>query len=350
MDDNLYLEKSKAKHNKLSLYIILITVVILWGFLTPKFWPDLSQKYFFMPILGVLAATVANTTPVAAGLVYFPILTYLKISPLEAVLYTMMIQSYGMGIGAIRWFIEDRRLFLWKVLPICLLFGAAGAFSSIMIFPLDNPGVLKNAFNIISFILVSAIFYSVIKKHRYPKTSVALTKKNIILLIISAYVGGVFTGWLGFGVDTVFYFLLTLVFRVQPAIAIVTSIALMTGMSIFGTGLHYILHPDVLPWGIWYSALPGVTLGGIFLAAYLTTEVTMKKFFLIFIFFLIAEFGVISITQITLTVRYIIQFVIINALVLYLVYIHIRLFRQSYVDFWIAAETGTIDNEANTAK
>ena len=350
MDEHLILEKSKAKHNKLVLYIILIAVAILWGLMTPKFWPDLSEKYFFMPILGVLAATVANTTPVAAGIVYFPILTFLKISPLEAVLYTMMIQSYGMGIGAIRWFIEDRRLFLWKVLPICLLFGAAGVFSSTVLFPLNNPGVLKNAFNIISFILVSAIFYSVIKKHRYPKTSVALNRKNIIILIIAAYIGGVFAGWLGFGIDTVFYFVLTLVFRIQPAIAIVTSIALMTGISIFGTGIHYVMHPEVLPWGIWYSALPGVTLGGIFLAAYLTTEVTMKKFFLIFLFFLLAEFGVITLTQITLTLRYVIQFIIINTLVLYLVYIHIRLFRQSYVDFWIAAETGTIEHRSNIAE
>ncbi len=345
MNENLYLEKEKSKHNKLVLYIILISVAILWALLTPRFWPDLSQKYFFMPILGVLAATVANTTPVAAGIVYFPILTFLKISPLEAVLYTMMIQSYGMGIGAIRWFIEDRRLFLWKVLPICLIFGAAGAFCSTVYFPLTNPAILKNVFNIISFILVSAIFYSVIKKHRYPKTSIPLNRRNVILLIIAAYIGGVFAGWLGFGIDTVFYFLLTLVFRVQPAIAIVTSIALMTGISLFGTGLHYIIHPDVLPWGIWYSALPGVTLGGIFLAAYLTTEVTMKKFFIIFIFFLLAEFGVITLTQITLTTRYIVQFIIINALVLYLVYIHIRLFRQSYVDFWIAAENGTIDQQ-----
>ncbi len=350
MEDNLTLEKSKAKHNKLVLYIILIAVVILWGALTPTFWPDLSQKYFFMPILGVLAATVANTTPVAAGLVYFPILTYLKISPLEAVLYTMMIQSYGMGIGAIRWFIEDRRLFLWKVLPICIIAGAAGLASGIFVFPLQNPAILKNAFNIISFILVSAIFYSVIRKHRYPMTSVALSTRNIVLLIICAYVGGVFTGWLGFGIDTVFYFLLTLVFRVQPAIAIVTSIALMTVMSFCGTGIHFVLHSEVLPWGIWYSALPGVTLGGIFLAAYLTTEVTMKKFFFIFIFFLLAEFGVISLTQINLTLHYVIQFIIINALVLYLVYIHIRLFRQSYVDFWIAAENGMIDHESNTAK
>ena len=350
MDDHLILEKTKARQNKLVLYIILLAVAILWGLLTPKFWPELSEKYFFMPILGVLAATVANTTPVAAGIVYFPILTFLKISPLEAVLYTMMIQSYGMGIGAIRWFIEDKRLFLWKVLPICLLFGAAGAFSSTIIFPLTNPGILKNAFNIISFILVSAIFYSVIKKHRYPKTSVAFNRKNIIILIISAYVGGVFAGWLGFGIDTVFYFVLTLVFRIQPAIAIVTSIALMTGISIFGTGMHYIIHPEFLPWGIWYSALPGVTLGGIFLAAYLTTEVTMKKFFIIFLFFLLAEFGVITLTQITLTLRYVIQFIIINTLVLYLVYIHIRLFRQSYVDFWIAAETGTIEHRSNIAE
>ena len=333
----------KTWKDKLPIYIILPSVIVLWLLLTPAYWPELTNKYFFMPILGVLAATVANTTPVAAGLVYFPILTYLKISPLEAVLYTMMIQSYGMGIGAIRWFIEDRRLFLWKILPICIIFGALGAFCGITIIPLDNPGILKKGFNIVSFILVSLIFYSVIKKHRYPNTRVAINKKNTILLAIISFTGGIFTGWLGFGVDTLIYFLLTLYFRVQPAIAIVTSIALMTSISIFGTGIHYAIHPEVLPWGIWYSALPGVTLGGIFLAQYLTTEVTMKKFFSIFVFFLCAEFAVISLTQISFSYSYILQFIGINALVLYLVYIHIRLFRQSYVDFWIAAETDTLE-------
>lgn len=342
-------EQNTNPKGKRTIIVLLIIAAVIWLSMAPFYGAELLSSYYYMPILGVLAATVANTTPVAAGLVYFPVLTLLDISPIEAIIYTMMIQTYGMGLGTIRWFIEDKRLFMWNVIRLSLIFGSIGAFLGINVITIENPGSLKMVFNIASFILVSVIFYSVIRKHRYPKRHIDMNWRNSTIIAIFSLAGGIFAGWLGFGVDTIFYFLLTLGFRVQPAIAIVSSIALMTGVSAFGTLTHAIINTESMPVAIWFSALPGVTFGGIFLASYLVTRVSMKAFVEIFVFFLIAEFCVISAAPIEFNWGYVIQFAIVNALVLYLVYIHIRLFRQSYVDFWVDSEKpATTETPENT--
>ncbi len=336
------IKQNMNQNGRKTVTALIITGAVIWLVLLPFYGGELIHQYYYMPILGIMAATVANTTPVAAGIVYFPVLTLLNITPIEAIIYTMMIQTYGMGLGTVRWFIEDRRLFLWKVLKISVFWGSLGAYLGINVLTIDNPASLKMTFNIASIILVSIIFYSVIRKHRYPNTDIRMTLRNKIILSVFSLAGGIFAGWLGFGVDTIFYFLLTLGFRIQPAIAIVSSIALMTGVSAFGTITHAIIHTEHMPVAIWFSALPGVTLGGIFLASYLVTRVTMKAFLEIFIVFMVAEFCVISAAPVEFSWGYIIQFAIVNALVLYLVYIHIRLFRQSYVDFWVEEEKKNI--------
>ena len=59
---------------KISLpYIILAIVSTIWICLFPYFSEDFMNNFYYMPFLGTIAATVANTTPAAAGIVYFPI-------------------------------------------------------------------------------------------------------------------------------------------------------------------------------------------------------------------------------------------------------------------------------------
>ena len=65
--------------------------------------------------------------------------------------------------------------------------------------------------------------------------------------------------WIGFGVDIIFYFILTIFYRVNAAASIVTSIVLMAGVSIMGTIFNSFLF--TLPVNIWFSALPGVAAG-----------------------------------------------------------------------------------------
>ena len=247
-------------------FIILVLVFAIWLIMFPYFSEDFFSRFYYMPFLGIIAATVANTTPAAAGIVYFPVLTQLHINPLTAVQFSLVIQAYGMGLGTLKWYLVNKKLFIKNVIPICLFGGIIGIIISIVFIPIENTEFLTIGFNLVAFIFTQVIFLSILSKHKYPNSEIDLTPCNIIILFAFSLLGGLISGWIGFGIDTMFYFLLTFIFKINPAIAIVTSISLMAALSIVGTLLNAIFNQ--IPLALWYSAVPGVTIAGLFLAAY----------------------------------------------------------------------------------
>lgn len=308
--------------------IILAAVTVLWILFFPYFNEEFLSKFFYMPFLGVIAATVANTTPAAAGIVYFPILTRLEVSPITAVQFTMIIQAYGMGLGTFKWFLVNKKLFIFNVIPVCLLGGIAGVLVSTLVFPIANPEMLTLIFNFIAFSFTQVIFFSILYKHQYPKTEISLNFKNISILIVFSFIGGLISGWIGFGIDTMFYFILTMIFRVNPAIAIVTSISLMAALSIVGTIINILFYQ--VPFALWYSAIPGVTLAGLFLASYLAVKLGAKNVLMIFTILLSIDFSVTLWTQKAIPISYSIKMLLTYALIVYMVFIHVKIFKQGY--------------------
>lgn len=314
----------------ISPYVIMAVVAGLWILFFPYFAKDFIAHYFYMPFLGVIAATVANTTPAAAGIVYFPILTKLNMSPLTAVQFSLVIQAYGMGLGTFRWFLVNKRLFIFNVLPICLAGGLAGLVVSIVFYPIANPGMLSLIFNCIALLCTQFIFFSILCKCKYPKLDVRLNPLNISILLTFSFIGGLVSGWIGFGIDTMFYFILTVLFRINPAAAIVTSISLMAAMSIAGTALNLVFHS--VPFSIWFAAIPGVTVAGLFLAAYLAMKLGAKNILILFSLLLSADFFVTFWTQQVIPISQTTRMIVTHGLIIYLVYIHARIFKESYKD------------------
>ena len=314
--------------------IILAVAAVLWILFFPYFHKEFLSKFFYMPFLGVIAATVANTTPAAAGIVYFPILTRLNVSPITAVQFTLIIQAYGMGLGTFKWFLVNKKLFIFKVIPICLFGGIIGVVISTLVFPIDNPEMLTLVFNFIAFLFTQVIFFSILYKHNYPNVEIPLTIINISILIFFSFIGGLISGWIGFGIDTMFYFILTMIFRVNPAIAIVTSISLMAALSIVGTIINILFYH--VPFALWYSAIPGVTLAGLFLASYLAVKLGAKNVLMIFTILLSIDFSVTLWTQQTIAISYTIKLLLTYALIIYMVVIHVKIFKQSYKEIGVS--------------
>ena len=329
------------KNSKYLPHIIFATVTGLWIFLFPYFGDDFLNHFYFMPFLGVLAATVANTTPAAAGIVYFPILTRLQIEPLAAVQFSLIIQAYGMGLGTLKWFLVNRKLFLAEVLPVCLAGGIAGVTISTVFIPIDNPEFLSLLFNFIAFIFTQIIFFSILFRYKYPNTKIDLTSGNVTILSVFSFLGGLISGWIGFGIDTIFYFILTVVFRINPAISIVTSISLMAAVSLAGTILNIIFNE--VPFSLWYSAIPGVTLAGLFIAAYLALKIGPKNVLMLFTIFLSADFLITLWVQHTIPMSHTVKMLVIYILVAYLLVIHVKIFKQSYKEIY--SELGEFKRE-----
>ncbi len=316
--------------NKYLHFWMAAVLLCLWGLAFPFFRQSFTQDFYYMPFLGVIAATVANTTPAAAGIVYFPILTRLQIAPLAAVQFNMLIQAYGMGLGTVKWFMVNKRLFITNVLPVCLVGGFIGVFTGIVLLPLQDPKILTLVFNFIAFALTQFIFFSILARHKYPKLSVVLNPKNIAILFIFSFAGGLMTGWIGFGIDTIFYFVLTVIFQINPAASIITSITLMAAMSVFGSLLNILLHS--VPISLWYSAIPGVTIAGLFLATFIAMKLGPKNVLLLFTMLLSVDFFVTFWTQQTLPMTQVLRVLITYALVAYIVFIHIKVFKKGYND------------------
>ncbi len=318
------------KKDKLIRYVLLGIAAISWIVFFPVFKEDFLGKFYYMPFLGILGATVANTTPAAAGIIYFPILTRLHIAPLTAAQFNMMIQAYGMSLGTFRWFLLNKKLFLFNMLPICLAAGFAGLVTSVFFLPIEDPALLTLIFNCIAFGFTQIIFFSIIFKRKYPNSSIKLNSRNIFILAVFSFIGGMITGWIGFGIDTIFYFILTMIYRINPAIAIVTSISLMASMSLVGTIFYAMMGP--MPLSLWYSAIPGVTLAGLFLAAYFAVKIGPKNVLILFAAFLSIDFLTAVWTQHTIPMSHYLRMGIVYSLILYLLLVHIKIFNKSYKD------------------
>ncbi len=318
----------KKKKQERRPWIILMILAGLWIIFFPWFYEDFLSQYYYMPFLGIIAATVANTTPAAAGIVYFPILTRLEVSPIMAVQFTMIIQAYGMGLGTFKWFLVNKKLFIFNVIPVCLLGGITGIIFSILLYPIGNPDLLTLIFNFIAFLFTQVIFFSILRKRQYPNYTVELNVRNIMILLSFSLLGGLISGWIGFGIDTIFYFILTLVFRINPAISIVTSISLMAALSMVGTLLNIFFRE--VPYSLWYSAVPGVTVAGLFLAAFLAMKLGARNVLLLFTMLLSVDFFTTLWTQQTIPLSTSVRMIITYCLTIYLVYIHVKIFKQSY--------------------
>lgn len=324
-----------------SLFLLILVLAAAWVGFFPCFAHDFIHRFFYMPFLGIIAATVANTTPAAAGIVYFPVLTRLDVLPVTAVQFSLLIQAYGMGLGTFKWYLVNKKLFITNVLPVCIGGGVIGVVLSIVVFPIQNPELLTLVFNFAALLLTQVIFFSILLKRSYPRLTVKMTPRAITVLAVFSVIGGLVSGWIGFGIDTMFYFILTVIFRINPAAAIVTSISLMAVVSVAGTAANVIFHQ--VPLSLWFSAIPGVTIAGLFVASYVAVKLGARNVLLLFTALLSLDFFYTFWTQQAVPVSQAVRHGCTYMLIIYLVYIHVRVFKEGYSD--IKADLGTFRPE-----
>ena len=309
-------------------FYILSAVILFWLICLPIFYSDLINRYFFMPFLGVVAATVANVTPTAAGIVYFPIMTRIHMDATQVVMYTLMIQSFGMSLGTIKWFIVDRKLFLKNVLVVCLIGGSIGIALSILFFPVRDPQRIKVIFDYFSYVITVLVLLRVIIQRGQVISEFKFDIYSFIVLFGFSVFGGMVSGWIGFGVDTIFYFILTIFYRINAAAAIVTSIVLMAGVSIVGTILNSFFF--TMPKNIWFSALPGVAIGGLFAATFLAVKARWWKVLIFFGYFFGVQIFLGYVYEREQLVSYLLSLLKINAIIAYLVIMDVIVFNYTY--------------------
>jgi uncharacterized membrane protein YfcA len=241
----------------LAALVVLFVVLLSGGYVGAA---DLYSAWF-MPFLGIAAATVAMSTPAGGGVVFFPTMVLLGIPPFEAVAFSLGAQSVGMGIfGTFNWVKRDRAAILFPVVGATVLIGSAATLLATLLFPVAEAKPLQFTFSFFGLGLAGYIFYTL--KGGLDKTTRVFSWRVGSLAAIAAVglIGGLFVGYIGAGIDALLFLILTSLFKVDSHQATVTSIVAMGLTAMVPFGVHLFIIGDV-PVHLWLMVLPGILIG-----------------------------------------------------------------------------------------
>ncbi len=227
----------------------------------------------------VVGSFVAGATAEGGGAIAFPVFTkLLGIPPHEARTFALAIQSIGMTSASIA-ILALRVPVAWPAIALAAPAGMVGLFAStFLLVPLASPPAVKVAFTLMvsSLAVALAIMNRPGRSLRRPALP-SIGTPEALALLASGFVGGLFTGLVGTGVDIVTFMTLVLLFRLDEKVATPTTVLLMTVLTLVGFALHALVLGSFTPivQGYWLAAVPVVVVFaplGAFICARLPRE------------------------------------------------------------------------------
>jgi uncharacterized membrane protein YfcA len=271
-------------------------------------------QLWYMPVLGVVAACLANCVPIGGGIVYVPALALLGSDMSLGVSFSVATMTVGNGIfGYLHWQRKDPSLLVWEAIPFTVLPSSLGTLASVFITP-PSEAVVKTSFALFCFLLAVFVFFCVHKGgmarvvHDYSWTRNSKSNNTcrrdganiedagmmiltwtewLPLTAVSFFAGVLLVPNIAIGPSlTTFLGLVLLGFHEKAAM--VTGIVVGGWASIVPFLLHASFYEDV-PWDLWMMVLPGVALGA-WLAPQVQTLIGMENSLIAFGIFLLCTF------------------------------------------------------------
>ncbi len=222
----------------------------------------LFRNYWPATVTMMLGSFVAGATAEGGGAVAFPVFTkVLHLASTDARTFSLMIQSFGMGMASI--YIVTRRI---RVLPRVIgwvsLGGVVGHLAGAFWLVVPNP-YPKVLFTFITTAFGVILFLSTyLMKHTpFPDLPGWGPRYRLLFLSVGVF-GGIFASQVGSGIDVVTFMLLTLAFGVDEKISTPTTVIIMALNSLVGFFLHGVVLQDIgVMWNYWLVAMPIVIVG-----------------------------------------------------------------------------------------
>ncbi|MEN8216333.1 MAG: sulfite exporter TauE/SafE family protein [Pseudomonadota bacterium] len=209
-------------------------------------------------------SVVAGATSIGGGAVAFPVFTkVLHIPPYEAKVFSLAIQSVGMGAASLTIYLTGIKV-EWRVIRWGSLGGVVGIYLGLnFLAPLLPPDVIKMSFTVMlaSFaITLFALNRGVNKRH---SSLFVWTFHEKSILFMAGLAGGLMSALAGTGIDIVVFSVMVLLFRISEKIATPTSVILMAINAAVGFLMQvFILQDFAEPvHSYWLATIPVVIVG-----------------------------------------------------------------------------------------
>jgi len=279
------------------LYALLILFLFSLNFIFTG--ADRMGEIYFMPFLGMCAASLANAVPVGGGIVFVPALTFFNIAgTFNAVSFTTATQTFGNGVfGFGNWLKKDPSVFIYRSFPFTVL----PCWICTLALMLPNDGTTNDertvkwvfaCFSFCTCIFVFAAWYfggvdkmmfisdspdeALLEENEQPTIEDELFNRkdeddfppigSIVATIFFGSLGGALVANIGLGNALVTFLSLSIFWKAPAQRAIVTAI--ITGG--WSSALPFVINigRENVPYDLWLMVLPGVCIGA-FLAPFL---------------------------------------------------------------------------------
>lgn len=259
-------KSSRTNYARVISFLFIAAVWITWFFIhgTGSALSNLKENWeiAFTMIFGSM---VAGGTSMGGGAVAFPVMTkVLEISPYEAKMFSLAIQSIGMTSASLM-IVALRIKVNWKLILWISLGGILGILlGAVVLFPLMNPTSLKIIFSSMVGVF-GIVLWSQRNKGQNSNTTdlTNWSKSDKLILLLTGFCGGVISGLVGNGIDVVSFTVMVLLFGICEKSATPNSVILMAINAVAGLFIHqFILGDFTNPvTNYWYAAAPVVVLG-----------------------------------------------------------------------------------------
>ncbi len=244
--------------------IALLTWSIWLRLLGPEIAINSVIDHWSVSLTMMFGSLIAGGTSMGGGAVAFPVFTkLLHIPPQEAKVFSLAIQSIGMGAATLT-IILTRINVEWRVIRWMSLGGFLGiCVGDFFVFPLLSPDAIKFC---MTMALTSFAIVLVFVNRSFHHPSLALTIYTVrekLILFQAGVLGGLFTSLGGNGIDIVAFAVMVILFRINEKISTATSVILMAINALVGFALHAWIIQDFSKsvQEYWIAAIPVVVIG-----------------------------------------------------------------------------------------
>ncbi len=219
-------------------------------------------EYWHFVLLGITAATFANSTGAGGGVVFIPAFQTLGFSSLQSLGTSLAIQCFGMSAGSIVWLSRLHKIEVLKLILKIVFISAAFSVFGIL---LTQYYLTKTTFDIEIAFKWFSIFFGIILLIRIiffdnnaPLNT--LTKADLFLIAILSFFGGIITAWISVGVGEILaLYLIFRKFRIEYAVA---AAVFVTAISVIFAVPFHISSVKSIDWLVVLFSASGAVIGG----------------------------------------------------------------------------------------
>ncbi len=215
-------------------------------------------------LMMVFGSFIAGASSEGGGAVAFPVMTkVLHVSPADARLFALMVQSVGMSAASL--VIVGMKIRVdWRAIGLASVAGAVGVVVSLLaVAPVVEPAHVRIVFTSLQAGFAVVLLLATSRFDGRAAQARLVDWRGASAILTAGLLGGVVSGLVGSGLDLMLFAVLTLLFRVSEKIATPTSVVVMAVNSIVAVVCYFAVRgqPPTSVVNMWLAAVPIVVVG-----------------------------------------------------------------------------------------